>query len=319
MELAAEIETLQQDITRLETELRPLQSDYDMLFRQVAQFEAENKHKHLTKPSLPQRRTDDDDDAPPLIHYSYFDDSIKKFFPAVAQKPEPSILDDLLRIQEKATAGQFALEESIMRFGGVTAFPINDRLYDTLDDALLGLRFDILAHSTNRYLTPHYIILRRRPLKLQENKWLVFRYTTPAFVPLDQFSKQLDVGDDEESLQKFAQSVRRYLVSVQYKHDKLDQLATIPYSDIGKESDLPIVTKIERDLECRRVTLFIGLQKTHQIELLCGLSQVESAACRVGNKEHAMYVETVLNNSDFKNLSGTMKSVLKYLLNHKLV
>lgn len=317
MDLETEITSIKNDIVGLETELLPLQAEHDALFRQVAHFEAENKHKHLAKPSLPQKNDDHEDDAPALIHYSYFDDSIKQYFgdSAETQDPLPS-RDDLFRIEEKAKGGHLALLESIHRFGGITAFPINDRLYDSLDDALLGLRFDVLAHTTKQYLKPHYIILRRRPTKDNlESHWLVFRYTTPAYVPLDKYSKHLD-----ESLQVFVEKVRACLISIQYKHDKIDSLEKLTFAQLGRGSGAPIVSRLDKDLECRRVTITVKApSRLLEIELTCGLSRVENALCRFSSKQEQLYVEDVLTNCDFKKLQSTFLKVFQFMLEHSLI
>ncbi|GEQ68528.1 hypothetical protein JCM33374_g2196 [Metschnikowia sp. JCM 33374] len=317
MSLQEELHQLEKDIASLQEEVGPLQEQYDHIFREVSVFEAENKHKKLSRPPVPKRvplanNTIDFDDAPPLIHHSHFDASIEKYFnqsdeaKRSAQETDSNNDDEILaKISLKTVAGQLALRESILRFGGITAFAINDHLYDTQDDALLGLRFDVLSHTTRQFLKPHYIILRRRNLSFKEtapsstsplapapapasspvqNHWSVFRYTTPPHVPLDQLQRLLSAADEAAGLQSFVERVRASLVSVQYKHDKLHSLSTLTHEEVfGFGSENKVVSKIEKDLSCQRIVLWVNnhslptkpLQPL-EIELICDELKIES-------------------------------------------
>lgn len=339
MSLQEELAELEQEIASLQEETGPLQEKYDQLFREVSVFEAENKHKKLVRPVLPRKMShphnNDIDDEPALIHHSHFDASIEKYFrtgAGVLQPQEPVSANDaiLAKIQLKTTAGQLALRESILRFGGITAFAINDRLYDAEDDALLGLRFDILCHQNSRFQTPHYIILRRRQFEskdhsLSENKWLIFRYTTPPYVPLDQLSAFLMDNDEDTGLQNFVENVRDILVSVQYKHDKLDQISSITYETLfGTGPSTNVVTKLEKDLECRRVLLSLqnhnlATRSLLEIELWCSKLDLESVICRFGQTKDEIFVQTMLHGCSFQNLDLVFHDVVKYLRQNRLI
>lgn len=347
LDIEAQLLDLSAQIAALDVQLAPLQAAHDAVFRRVAQFEAENKHKNLTRPVVPKHHNALSHqntllhhnvaiaDDPPLIHFSYFDDSIRHYFqngslpsePAVGRPAPEKVLD---HIDVKTRGAQNALEELVWRLGGVSAFPINDRLYDNTNDALLGLRFDILSHVSLRFVQPHYIILRRRADKSIELKWLVFRYTTPPYVPLASFSHLLKV----DRLHDFAHLVRSCLVRTQYKHDKFEAVAQLTYREVlGVETEFPdsvgtetkLVT-VEKDLECRRVSLHIenhsGVRKqVHTIELECGHSSIDKVKCKLaeGSTEQNIYVETSLANCGFTSLASSLKTLAKYLRNQGLL
>lgn len=290
--LEPELQQLEHDAATLAHQVADLQAHHDALFREVAQFEADNKHKNLAKPHWPARPAtrlpDDPDDAPPLIQSSYFDDSILRYFADRPAQPAKSHspADMLLRIHLRAQASANALYESVLRLGGTTAFPINAALYDAQDDALLGLRFDVMSHASNTFLLPHYIILRTRSDakgSLEQGLWTVFRYTTPAYVPLDEYSVLLL---QEDGLLRFVDKVRHCLVSIQYKHDKLDQIAQLTHN--GRK----IVASCDKDLLCTRVVLRLAGQAPVEIELDCGISQINSASCSLP-KVHAFVLATL--------------------------
>lgn len=335
MSIQEEIEELKNSITLLHEEIAPLQDQHDRLFREVSELEATFRHKNIPKPVLPKKANHpldlETEDAPNLIHHSHFDASIEKYFPARPEEPtapETTAMNDeiLAKIQSKTAAGQLALKESIFRFGGITAFAINNRLYDEEDDALLGLRFDVLSHTTLRYLKPHYIILRRRRLLFKDsaatsNHWLVFRYTTPPYVPLDRLHRLLLVEDEAAGLQAFVEKVRELLVSVQYKHDKFNQLSSLLYVEaFGSGSIQQIVTNLERDLECKRVVMRIKPQDqapepTLEIELICGHLDLEQVTCNFQNENAEYFVQCMLQGCEIQRLKATFKDALHYMRN----
>lgn len=238
MEVHAEIDSLKSEIAALRADIGLLQSDHDALYRKVASFEASNKHRNLQRLRPPSRHLPPADD-PPLILDSYFDDSIKAYFASeatsVGQEPAQNAPsgDSLVAIQERTRQGAYALLESIHRFGGITAFPINDVLYDSSEDALLGLRFDVLSHSSNAFLPSHYVILRRILLKDQRTHWQVFRYTTPAYISLDACKHHLQDPDESRGLRKFCEHLRDALVATQFKHDTIKHICLLSYTDFG--------------------------------------------------------------------------------------
>ncbi|KAF5212038.1 Cenp-O kinetochore centromere component family protein [Clavispora lusitaniae] len=321
MDIETDIRLLREEIAALSGELRPLQTEYDTLFKQVARFESDNRN--LSKPEKPPVPPPEDEDVPPLIQYSCFDDSIRSYFESMPQKPEPSIDTEklLVSIDCRTRGSAHALEESIWRSSGVTAFPIDDTLYDKRDDSLLGLRFDVMAHSTSRFLKPHYIILRRRQPQEKgvtgDNTWSVFRYTTPAYVPLDRLSHLLSSG--ENGLAQFVHEVRSYLTHVQYKHDKFDSVAKITYGQLpdATESDDVVVTRLQKDLECRHVSIHIQNSRgeSHQIELICGLSSVETAFCTLSPQdlEAQTLIGVMLANAELTSMTSRFIKTFSYM------
>lgn len=320
---------LANQIAALDSQVASLQQNHDSVFRTVAQFEADNKHKNLTRPLLPKPLQQNSGDDPPLIHFSYFDDLINHYFhkQSSSQDLAPPTHEKVLgAISTRLQGANSALQELVWRLGGVSAFPINNTLYDDSADALLGIRFDVVSRLANKYVLPHYIILRRREDKLAVHKWLVFRYTTPPYVPLGSYSHYLD----DDNLFEFADSVRACLVRTQYKHDKFDKLAQKKLADIfGPQNDphdsLLLFSAVEKDLECRRVALHInakmGRLKHSSIELECGLTSIEKVHCVLegASKEELMFSELQLTGCNFNNLESSFVSLAKYLRSHNLL
>lgn len=326
--LEALLRDLTAEIALLEAQLAPLQSSHDALYRKVTRFENENKHKNLAKPLLPKIPQPPSDD-PPLVHFSYFDDSIHHYFaPDGSGTTVDSKSGDekvLHHIDAKTSGAKFALQELTWRLGGISAFPINNRLYDDSSDALLGVRFDILSHFTHQFVLPHYIILRRRQHKssADELKWLVFRYTTPSYLPLATFTHFLL----EDNLYDFVQSVRECLVYTQYKHDKFLLVSGMTYGDVfGDGSTSKLVSSIEKDLECRRVVLHFEnhsatTKQLHTVELDCGGSAIQKVNCNLagGSPGDNLFVESLLANCSFSKITSSLGIVARYLRNHGLL
>lgn len=300
----SELEELREEIKALEASNTLLRSQHDSLFKQIAQFEHDHKHKQLSKPSQFKTTKTDDDDVP-MIPESYFDELIKKYFshPVEDEPPQPpSLSSSALHIQNHTNNSDLALIESIYRLAGVTAFPINDKLYDTSADALLGLRFDVLCHTTNQFLKPHYIILRRVQTKSERYHWLVFRYTTPAHIGLDKLSQLLVHQNEEKGLRLFAFAVRDSLVAVQYRKDKFTQLAAM---------DLVV----DCDLECRRVVVDIS---NHSVTLICG-QKVELVTCTLPLEEAKTYIEASLVGTPMDFLLKRFRELLDQLRSRSLL
>lgn len=316
--IEVELTALADEISSLENEVATLQQSHDSVFRTVAQFEADNKHKNLTKLPLPKPQLLSED--PPLIHFSYFDDLINQYFQNTDKTEEVSPAQEnvLGEIGQKYQGANLALRELVWRLGGVLAFPINNRLYDELSDALMGIRFDVLSHVSRKFVLPHYIILRRREDKLALTKWLVFRYTTPQYVPLDRFSHHLEKDD----LCAFAENVREILVKTQYKHDKLEKVGKIKELEVfdasGDASGDGLLVGVEKDLECRRVLLSL---KEVTVELECGLSEIENVHCKIerATNEQLLFAEMQLKGCNFNNLQSQLLSLAKYLRSHNLI
>lgn len=342
-EHSVEIDNLRAEIADLESSLPLLKSKNDSLLRDIAQFEHDHRNRNISKPpnlsaSRPQEEPSPSDDIPPLILESYFDSLIKKYFsaslsnssPSNDQAPTPppqSLHESALAILKHTSNSHLALIESIYRLTGVTAFPISDKLYDTSADALLGLRFDVLCHRTNRFLTPHYIILRRVQSKSHHYDWLVFRYTTPAFVPLDSLHTLLHNANEEKGVRRFAFAVRDCLLSVQYKHDKFAHLAAMTEQQFGIASHSPAVCplSIDCDLEARRVVIELpargakSAKSPPSISLLCGVSCIEDVSCTLVSGAARSYIEGALVNCRIRSLTLTFSHILRHLDSHHLL
>lgn len=301
MDVQGEIDALRAEIAGLRADLGPLQLNHDTLFRQVASYEASNKH-HLQK-HRPRNVPDE-----PTVSLDCFDDSIRQYFkPALLIPQAAAPPAESLSIQERTRQGTYSLVESVHRFGGITAFPINDALYDALDDALLGLRFDVLAHSSNAFLPSHYIILRRVISKDERHNWLVFRYTTPAYVSLDSYKHHLSHPDEALGLQKFCECVRAALVATQARHDMVQELKSLTL-----EGDKAFAA-IESDIQCRRVGLTLNLGQS--IELLLGSRLVDLVSSTL-LPSLALHVSALLSGASIEKLQAAFTQVLRYIQSH---
>lgn len=215
----------------------------------------------------------------PLVQHTYFDSSIAAYF----ADGDPA--------QPQAQDWDKAILEGVLRYAGITAFPINGALYDAQEGALLGLRFDTLAHSTGKYNSPHYIVLRWREAKLGAG-WTIFRYTTPAHLPLEKLAKLLP------DLQRFCEGVRKHLVWTQYRLDKCAQLARIDN------------VSVDHDLAASRIVVSAGAL---QLELICG-ANVERV--RYTGPAAAARVETLLVDTPLVGLAAGVRRALAYLEQH---
>lgn len=319
---------LENEIRSLQAEIEPLQSEYQSLLRQVAHYEAQNKIISVhSKPAVSKEiPLDDHEDAPPVIHDEIFDESIRKYFkeqphesvPPVVAKPTQAILADI----EQRTIGRgMLLVENVRRFGGVTAFPLNDHLYDSEDCTLLGLRFDLLSHACRKYREPYYIILRKkRCLDDTENAqlpWLIFRYTTPAYVSLDELSSVLAQDDNEDSLVYFAEAVRRRLVLVQHKHESFERLAEITYDCVFDNGDKRVIASVEKDPEGDCSLVLVDL-KNHKIELICNETNVIDVKC-ASLKNHETKIRNTIVLRDLNEILLSFKEVYLYLYSSNII
>lgn len=226
--LAAQVAETRDDVASLEAELANLGKDRDMLQRQVELLEAGGGAGGGGGGA-----------GAEILQHQYFDKLILPFFDELATGLASGLAPGLAPAEEQAPAPAdvppgahelAALLENIHRLGGVTAFPLNDRLLAA--DELVGLRFEVYA--ARRFHTPHYVILRREHAKGGARAWRVFKHTLPAFL-----AAELEPPDDYRAL---ASRVRAALWRLQHRHDKLDQLALLGFA-------------VERDLQCRRVTI----------------------------------------------------------------
>lgn len=311
-----EFSDLQAEIEAFENEIKILSLEHDALYKEVAAFEADNKHRNLSKPTINSKRqhrttSHADYSDPPLITDSIFDASIAPYFKdAVDSNSDQRSHSDslLLSIGAKAANVENILYENVARFTGITAFAINGHLYNSVDDGLLGLRFDQMSHNTRKFTHSHYVILRRRILEhkdghTQDPDWVVFRHTIPAYVLLANIAERIST---ETELQNFAVRVREELVKVQYKVDKLDSF------DRESANLKDFVVVINRDLECRVVKIQLNIGNVNsELQLTCGSEIIDEVVILKGLNRAAEYFARGLVNTPFRSLTTTMNAVLQ--------
>lgn len=243
-----------QDITSLENEISLLEIQFQQLSEQRNVL---LKDIHILESgSLRTVSPATDPEIPKLAVHEYFDESISTFFrnlpkPKAATKKAKN---DASGLREKV------ILENVYRLYGITAFPVNDSNPDTpkhsVDDSMMGIRFDLFDRMESRFLVPHYIILKRKP---KNNEWMVFKTTLPAYIPLQSLSDQwLNVD-----LEKFVKEIRRHLVCVQNRRQLFAKIQ-VRLQEMGG--------KLESDLNCSKVK--ITLQSKITINLTCSPSAV---------------------------------------------
>lgn len=323
-----ELEILENEIRSLQEQIGPLQAELGSLLRQAAQidsesrtgiaYNAQNKILQPQKDVLPQ---DEHEEAPPVYHYNYFDESIQKYFKELTITHEnadyPELSHQILaHVEARSNTGLLQLAENIFRFGGITAFPINERLYDSEDCSLLGVRFDVMDYTKKQYIAPFYIILRQKKLFGSGNSadkfpWTVFRYTTPAYVPLDQISKLLDCDDPDAGLSSFVEMVRLKLVDVQTRREYFESLKTITFADLFGDTLNKPIAEFEMDAACIRVT--IKLNNSCKIELFCEKGEVVGIMALSLESEDEGALKDQIIKTKLSQLKSTIENTFRYL------
>lgn len=283
--LLSQISDTKTDIKSLELEINNLKTDKSLLLAQIQKLERGEP--------LPE-----EDDSVPILQHKYFNEIIQEFFPQLKQvetdNGEAEDSGPVKRLKVDLSMLNMALLENIYRFGGVTAFPLNQYLLEE-DGVVIGLRFDI--YTANRFSTPHYVIVRKeQPLKAGTEGspvWRIFKHTIPVFVPIRQYESEfLSLND----LVGFVKHVRLYFVRLQYKHEKFDQLKGFGY-------------RIEKDLQCRRVVL--EKPKELIIEVMNTEDSIED--CRVilnmYDKSYERLIISSLQNCEIKSLVKVFRSI----------
>lgn len=343
--LQKEIQDIKGDIQSLHLEIDVLDKEYLALLAQVKDLEESSRQ--TDKPYNPQEthgfsKANYDIDEPRVMKNNCFDESIRKYFTNVLDAVEEdgtelvtkrqkldNIASDFKAKSEKILEmKQNILYENIFRFGGITAFPLNPFLFEE-NDEIIGLRFDIFSHYGSKFITPHYVILRKMKYtdKSQETtmKWEVYRHTLPVYIPISEYSECLQ-EDEETAFAKFTSKIRGHLIQVQYKHDKFDSLQNIKYDHISKSGPTKskaIVEKLEKDLQCQRVNIillnrFLNSKKASQINLVCSNDEIKEASCIIAgvdpDDKTIIQCESLLKNCDFKDLIRTFKTVTGHLM-----
>lgn len=323
-----ELEILENEIRSLQEEIGPLQAEYGSLLRQATQLDAENrtgidhnasiKMLQLQKDALPH---DEHEEAPPVYHYNYFDDSIQKYFKELKIKKENAIYREsshkiLAKIEPRSANGLLQLGENIFRFGGVTAFPINDNLYDSEDCSLLGVRFDVMDYTQKQYLEPSYIILRQKKLfgielTRKSLPWTVFRYTTPAFIHLDQISKLLECDNSDAGLNAFVEMVRSELVAAQIRREYFHSLKSITYANLFGDPMNEPIAELDMDDACTRVVL--KLKNDSRIELYCDKKEVKGVVTFSLQSRDERALKDLIIKTNLSQLKATIEDTFRFL------
>lgn len=322
---------LQIEISSLTKDIDLIQAQHSALLSQVACYEAEHNvsifpaRLLLTKPKeIP---AEAQDEVPPVIHYNFFDESIQKYFRDTAK--EDVSLDSLPKLTEKVLApiitrtgnGKMLLIENISRFGGMSTFPINQHLYDTEDFCLLGLRFDVMDHTTKKYLHPYYILLRRKTypgITLVESNlpWLVFRYTTPAYIALDKHSKLLVQEDIWAGLEAFTRLVRLLLVVVQYKREEFTSVEKMTYASLFGDRSLAPLAIVKKDAEFSEISL--NISDAMSITILCGDTEVTGVLCSASLSQYDSTIRSILVSPDC-GIASAVEEVYKFLRTNSVI
>lgn len=309
MDLDGELHDIQGDILALEKETRALQEE----------------KARLQKMLLQTGSTQIEDDVP-IIKHSHFDTSIGQFFGNGDSEPKRrrtrSKEDVFHRAELTVELKENILYENIYRIGGITAFPLNQYLFED-DDEVLGLRFDMFSHTKQTFLTPHYVILRKistsnKQTETTKQTWSVFKSTLPVFVPVDDYAAPLATADDEDTaLTEFSTRIRSFLTKLQYRHDKFDQLLSLKFSQFGIESNTTLITNLDKDLQAQRVTLSIAhrVSKQHLMELICSDNIIE--VVHINGEEAPL--EQYLKDTNIKDLLKNFRRLIQELIDQNRI
>lgn len=342
--LQIEIQEVKGDIQSLHLEIEVLDKEYSALLSQAKDLEEslrQGDEPYNLQEIHGQSKANYDIDGPPVIKNSCFDESIRKYFTNVLDDVEEESTEVVTKRQRldniasdfKAKSEtilemkQNILYENIFRFGGVTSFPLNPFLFDD-NDEIIGLRFDIFSHYKRKFITPHYVILRK--IKNTEKglettmKWEVYRHTLPVYLPISEYSEYLH-EHEEVTFSKFTQQIREHLIQIQYKHDKFDFLRNIKYDHISKNrsSHGRVVEKLEKDLQCQRINItllsrILSGRKASEINLVCTNDEVKEVSCIIAGVDSddktIIQCESLLKNCDLKDLIKTFKKVIGHLM-----
>ena len=344
--LQIEIQEVKGDIQSLHLEIDVLDKEYSALLAQAKDLEEslrQGDEPYNLQEIHGHSKANYDIDGPPVIKNSCFDESIRKYFTNVLDDVEEEESTEVVTKRQKLDiiASDFKaksetilemkqniLYENIFRFGGVTSFPLNPFLFDE-NDEIMGLRFDVFSHYKRKFITPHYVILRK--MKNTEKglqttmKWEVYRHTLPVYLPISEYSECLH-EDEEVAFSKFTQQIREHLIQIQYKHDKFDFLRNIKYDHISKNRSSQgrvVIEKLEKDLQCQRINITLlnrvsNSKRASEINLVCTNNEIKEVGCIIAGVDSddkiIIQCESLLKNCDLKDLIKTFKNVIGHLI-----
>ncbi|CUM64677.1 uncharacterized protein PRCAT00002286001 [Priceomyces carsonii] len=314
-----ETQDIEGDIIALRSEIEELKKTQENLLNEVRLLDVEGAHESTEHQKEQEYNVDEIEAIPSVSQHDRFDESISKFFETLNEgkkKPVNKLkLEALERAKKLVDLKESILYENIFRFAGITAFPLNEYMFGD-DDRIMGLRFDILSHFHKKYVTPHYIIIKKIPYMLKDEqiitKWRVYKHTLPVYVPLAQFESSLLQDDQDNGVYDLAKNVRTFLTKLQYKHDVLN-LIGVSFKE---------VQKIEKDLQCQSVTILLharrsGLLGYLKISLNCSIDFIEEADIRIETgyehlKEQILTGEAMLLNCTFNDLIDNLHKLIQY-------
>lgn len=303
-----DLELLLHDISVVKGDVLMLQRDVDVLTDEEAilREEIERLERELDE------TTENSDRIPKGFTKSKFDVSIAKFFDnSTPNVPNDALKQDFSSISSRAEfiveTKENILYENVFRLSGITAFPINGME----NEEIFGIRFDNFDANKKVFNSPHYVVLRRIDITSKDETtktvWLVFKHTLPVYIPYKELEQTLQNSQNsDDDIFEFATSIRRSLVSIQYKHDKLNSLLSF-------ES----VLKIDKDLQAERVLIDIKSNASipHQIELICSenLIEVVNATLHKQPRDLSLSIEALLKDTPFKDLKKNFRKVVDQL------
>lgn len=349
-QLETEIKEVKGDIKSLEIEVGELDNEYFSLLSQAKDLkESLNTAQPSTNGEEAQKppKINYDIEDPPVIQHNYFDESISKFFMKIPELDEKDVENEeqcskrqklneySSKMMENSKAiiesKENILYENIYRFGGLTTFPLNNFLFENAEQ-VLGLRFDSFSHYTKKFLTPQYVVLRKAHYSQKGTdttlKWEIYRHTLPVYIPVSEYSNLL-LEHEETGLQNFALKVKKSLMEVQYKRDKLDSLQELKFrhtldTTCSRQERL-VVVGVEKDLSCKtiKITLLSHQKRAPVIDISCTDNSIEEAACVFTDIPHddrtIMLCENLLRNCEFKDLMKTFKKVINHLIKNRII
>ena len=338
-EIRRDIGALEKEINKFEEEEQELKNNIEKLEKELRENKKDDTKKK-PKEELPDEK---DEYEEPFVKHNFFDESISKFFytdmEAVLQEGSQEYSENKRQKMAEVSGNIISRRkryievkdnitlENIFRFGGVTAFPIN-KLANEMDDEIVGLRFDIFSHRKLCFSVPHYVILRRESLTEKgahvRTKWTVHKHTLPAYIPLEEHRRSLDNDNEKEGIRDFGLKIREFFMKTQYKHDKFDSLLEIKFAHLRKDkvkADVPVIAKLEKDLQCKKVLLFLESgnkepkKEATKLSIVCNNEGIETAdfiTCSI-NEERKLLYESMLRNCDMASLIRTFKYIFSQL------
>lgn len=288
----SEILTLRSEVEQLEAEIEKFSQEKQLASVKLNELKNQPDPPSQISESEPESLLDSESESQPApIYHNHFD-------PEVAR-----ILEEANKVKKKSSPEETAsiLYENIFRFTGITAFPINKSLLSA-DEEVFGIRFDTYSNHERKFVAPHYVILKKIPHEKEPNhhRWSVFRHTLPVYIPVNEAESVLEYGQEEvdQSVVKFSKLVYGYLSQTQMKHDIFAAVSLNPD-----------IRRLEKDLACHRVRLF--LESGQELVIHCDISSVILAEV-VGNAELSAACEAVLS-TDIAALEGALTRVLGIL------